>query len=233
MTEIDARAFLDRFEPSDLAARGILNGETRLLNNRSVVPLRDLMTEHGVARLVSAGGWLLSADGTFRNPRADGATSGNVDDLPNPGQVFNYQNTSLNPHFARGQAAAAEDSGEFTFALERDLQKALRDNIGQLDPGLRIVDGGAEQTVDAGRIDITAEAPDGALVVIELKAGRADLRAIGQVLSYMGTVSADRDRAVRGILIAGDFDPRTVMAARAVPDLALRVYSFEFAFGEA
>ena len=49
----------------------------------------------------------------------------------------------------------------------------------------------------------------------------------------MGTVSTDRDRSVRGILVAGDFDPRAVMAARAVPDLTLRVYSFEFAFGEA
>lgn len=60
---------------------------------------------------------------------------------------------------------------------------------------------------------------------------RADLSAVGQVLSYMGTVGADRDR-VRGILVAGSFDPRAVMAARAVPALQLRAYSFEFAFGE-
>ena len=129
------------------------------------------MTEHRVSRLISAGGWLLYADGTFRNPRADGATSGNVDDPAGTRQVFNYQNTTLNPHFAGVQAATAEDGGEFTFALERDLQKALRENIEQLEPGLRIVDGGSEQAVDAGRIDITAEARDGALVVIELKAG--------------------------------------------------------------
>lgn len=231
MTDVDAKAFLEQFEASELAARGILIGESRLLNHKSVPPLRTLMAERGVSRLVSTGGWLLGADGAFRNPRAEGVTSGNVDDLPNPGQVFNYQNTTLNPHFAGGQAAAPEDGDELTFALERDLQKALRKNIEQLEPGLRIVDGGTEQTVDAGRIDITAEAPDGAVVVIELKAGRADLRAIGQVLSYMGTVGANRN-SVRGILVAGSFEPRAVMAARAVPALQLRAYSFEFAFAE-
>ena len=105
-------------------------------------------------------------------------------------------------------------------------------NIDQLEPGLTIVDGGTERNVPAGRIDITAEAPDGALVVIELKAGRADLRAIGQVLSYMGSVDHEPDRAVRGILVAGDFEPRAVMAADAVPNLELRVYSFSFGFSK-
>ena len=47
----------------------------------------------------------------------------------------------------------------------------------------------------------------------------------------MGTVGASRD-SVRGILVAGSFDPRAVMAARAVPALQLRAYSFEFAFAE-
>ena len=55
------------------------------------------------------------------------------------------------------------------------MQKALRANIQQLELGLEIVDGGAERTVDAGRIDITAEDTNGRLVVIELKAGRAEL----------------------------------------------------------
>ena len=233
MTEADVRAFLNQFTAEELAARGILNGGTRLLNNKSVTPLTDLMSERGLSRLVSAArNWSLDVNGEFQNSRSLEATSGNVKILQNRGNVFNEQNRAINPHYARGQEPDAEGADEFTFALERDLQKALRENIGQLDPQLKIVDGGSEQSVAAGRIDITAKAPDGALVVIELKAGKADLRAIGQILSYMGTVSSDPNRHVRGILVAGDFDPRAVMAARAVPNLSLKAYSFQFAFSE-
>lgn len=233
MTETDVRAFLERFSAEDLAAKGILNGKTSLLNHKSVAPLTDLMNEHSLSRLVSAAReWSFDVNGEFRNPHSDEAKSGNVQDLKNPGNVFNYQNTSINPHYARGQEPEAESADELTFTFERDLQKALRKNIGQLDLALTIVDGGSEQTVDAGRIDITAKASDGALVVIELKTGKADLRAIGQILSYMGTVNSDTDRDVRGILVAGGFDPRVVMAARAVPNLSLKEYSFQFAFSD-
>ena len=80
---------------------------------------------------------------------------------------------------------------ERIFGLERDLQAALRDRdcIEQLEPGLEITDGGAERSVASGFIDITAKAPDGTVVVIELKAGTAHRAAIGQILSYMGDVA--------------------------------------------
>ena len=146
--------------------------------------------------------------------------------------MFNEQNTSINPHYAGRQPPEDDGSGEAAFGLERDLQRALRASIGQLAAGLTIVDGGTEKTVDAGRIDITAEDPDGTTVVIELKAGKADLRAIGQILSYMATVSTEPNRRIRGILVAGDFDDRAVMAAGAVPNLSLKAYSFQFTFSD-
>ena len=37
---------------------------------------------------------------------------------------------------------------------------------------------------------------------------------------------------IRGILVAGDFDKRAVMAARAVPNLSLKAYSFQFTFSD-
>lgn len=78
---------------------------------------------------------------------------------------------------------AVGDAIETTFSLERDLQRALRDHIEQLEPDLTIVDDSKEQIVPSGRIDITAQDRTGATVVIELKAGPADRDAIGQILA--------------------------------------------------
>jgi RecB family endonuclease NucS len=79
-------------------------------------------------------------------------------------------------------------------------------------------------------IDITCE-NDEALVVVELKAGKADNRAIGQILGYMGDLYEEEGgKLVRGILVAHDFDRRTRAAARVVPTLTLKKYSIEFRF---
>ena len=128
-------------------------------------------------------------------------------------------------------AVQVEDDGRARLiGLERDLQAALRDCIEQLEPGLEIIDGGAERSVASGFIDITAKALDGAVVVIELKAGTARREAIGQVLSYMGDVADEEPGGVRGILVAGDFDNKARAAARVVPSLSLRRYRVAFEF---
>ena len=122
------------------------------------------------------------------------------------------------------------DAAEITFSLERDLQAALRASIEQLEVGLRIIDEGKERLTDAGRIDITARDTDGNIVVIELKAGTASPEVVAQVLAYMGAVAESDDKPVRGILVAGDFHRRVILAGRAVPNLQLKKYSFQFAF---
>lgn len=123
-----------------------------------------------------------------------------------------------------------EQAEGITFGLERDLQAALRANITQLEPGLRIVDGGKERRTDAGRTDILAEDDTGHLVVIELKAGTASADVIAQILAYMGAIQESEGKPTRGILVAGDFDRRVILAARAVSSLTLRRYAFRFAF---
>lgn len=112
------------------------------------------------------------------------------------------------------------------------MQAALRADIGGLSRSLSIVDDGAERSVDSGLIDITCEdREDNSLVVIELKAGKADSRAIGQILGYMGDLAAEEsNRVVRGILVAHAFDQRSRSAARIVPGLQLMRYSVEFRF---
>jgi hypothetical protein len=124
------------------------------------------------------------------------------------------------------QIAEAIDA---TFGLERDLQLALRKHIDQLEPGLKIADSGKEQVVESGRIDITAVDSSGTSVVIELKAGTADRETIGQILGYMGDMMMTK-KSVRGILVAGEFLTGTIAAARAVPNLRLKKYSFKFSF---
>ena len=118
------------------------------------------------------------------------------------------------------------------FSLERDMQAALRQNITSLDENLRIIDDGAERAVSSGLIDITYE-DNSSLVVVELKAGKADSRAIGQILGYMGDLQDEENgKSVRGILVAHDFDQRAKSAARVVPTLTLKKYCIEFKFSD-
>jgi hypothetical protein len=119
--------------------------------------------------------------------------------------------------------------------LERDMRVALRCSIEQLEPGLVIVDGGAERFVASGFIDITARDPSGVLVAIEIKTGAAGQRAVAQVLSYMGDLANEEGTGgrVRGILVAADFEKKALAAAKMVPNLLLRRYQVNFQFAEA
>ena len=148
--------------------------------------------------------------------------------------------SAIKAHITMGtyRGAAASDAeteelieaSEATFGLERDLQLALRSNIQQLEPGLAIIDEGKERTTDVGRVDITAKDKNGIMVVIELKAGAAVPEALTQLLAYMGAIGKREQQPVRGILVAGDFHPRVVFAAQAVPNVELRRYRFKFTF---
>jgi hypothetical protein len=128
------------------------------------------------------------------------------------------------------EALKAKHEGK-QFELEKHLQESLRGEINQLENGLVIIDGGSEQSVNSGDIDILAQDEAGALVVIELKRGLAKRDAIGQITGYMGDLLAEEDnQKVRGILIAADFDKSCQSARLAVPNLQLKRYRFAFQF---
>ena len=126
--------------------------------------------------------------------------------------------------------ALVESPEKQRLSLERDMQTALRIDIARLEPGLTIIDDGAERAVLSGFIDILARDPQGATVVIELKAGKTDARVIGQTLGYMGDMAEEEGGAVRGIIVAHDLDQRTKSAARAVSTLKLMRYAVTFTF---
>lgn len=142
---------------------------------------------------------------------------------------------SVNAAVAEAIQAISDDTDppEAVLSLERDLNMALRRNIAQLEPGLQVVDGGRERSTASGRIDILAEDGQGHPVVIELKAVTAGRDAVAQLLAYMGDFHAEGSKSVRGLLIAPDFDPRAISAARMVPALELKRFSFNFTFAPA
>lgn len=236
MTIKNIREFLESLPEEELKERGILRGPSNQLMGISLDPLIHLMQEHGVERLeYPPRNWFLDIQGTFKNPGSEELREGKVTDLSNPGSVFNYMNTTLNPYYRRVPPEVEEileEAEERIFGLERDLQIALRLNIEQLEPGLKVVDGDRERTLEGGwgRIDITAEDKENKLVVIELKAGTAKPESIAQILAYMSSLSQEDRRPIRGILVAADFHPRVILAAKAVPNLQLKKYSFSFTF---
>lgn len=123
-----------------------------------------------------------------------------------------------------------EEAVGWTFRLEKDLQTALRLALADLEPGLKIIDGGVERRVEAGFIDITARDASGVLTVIELKADIARPEAVAQILAYMGCLAEETGEAVRGILVAADHHARVVHAAKAIGNLSLKRYRFRFGF---
>jgi hypothetical protein len=236
MTTKNVTEFLQNFSVEDLKEAGILRGISNQLKGTSIDPLIALMREHGVDRLEYPDRkWFLDVERNFRNPTSQDLKEGRVTDLSNPGSVFTGTNATINPYYGGSQTATEsetqlEDAEEITFGLERDLQVALRRNIEQLESGLKIIDGGTERSVEGGRIDITAEDGNKKLVAIELKGGVARPESVAQTLSYMASLEQEDQKRVRGILVAGGFHPRVVLAARAVPNLQLKEYSFTFSF---
>ncbi len=238
--EKDIRDFLLEFNLEELSERGIIRTSNLFLQGASVTPLMSLMKDHGITRLTAKErGWYLDSDGAWSNPGSQLGTETRSGDSENTIGIFNNQNNHINPFFGKpaptngggsDDPPPPDDASEIRFGLERDLQRALRTNIAQLEPGLVITDGGSEKSVDAGRIDITAEDANGAIVIIELKAGTAQPDSIAQLLAYMGTIENPDGKPVRGILVANDFAPRVAQAARAVPGISLKAYSFQFSF---
>jgi hypothetical protein len=236
MTTKNVKEFLERFSAEKLKKRGILRGASNMLQGVSVEPFIELMKDSGIQKLEFPPiGWSLDTEHNFSNPFSPELKKGRVQELSKQGSVFTSTNVRINPHYQGASLdpdteEAIEEAGQITFGLEKDLQKNIRQSIEQLEPGLRISDGGNERSVEGGRIDITAEDNEGKMVAIELKAGTAKSDSIAQILAYMSYLSEEEHKPVRGIIVAGDFDKRTLLAARAVPNLQLKQYSVSFSF---
>ena len=126
--------------------------------------------------------------------------------------------------------------GSRKFAFERDLQNYLVQNLGLLEPGLKLYedeDGeftGVEFPAGQRYIDILAVGTDGAYVVIETKVSRAYDRVVGQILRYMGWLKENlaSEASVRRIVVASEISEDLILATSSVENIRLVEYEISF-----
>jgi len=143
---------------------------------------------------------------------------------------------------AREEAIASESEedegstealpGSSQFALEKDLQRYLADNLGCIEAGLTLFEDedikGLEYPAGGGRrIDILAIDKAGGFVVLELKVEKGYDRVVGQLLRYMNWVRkelAEPGQRVRGIIVCRTMSEDLRLACESIKDVELFEY---------
>ena len=131
--------------------------------------------------------------------------------------------------------AAAVDAalaGSSQFALEKDLQRYLADNLQLIEPGLTLFQDeeitGFEYPAGGGRrIDILAKDRSGGFVVLELKVEKGYDRVVGQLLRYVNWVRkelAEPGQRVRGIIVCRSMSEDLILACAGIADVELFEY---------
>jgi len=115
----------------------------------------------------------------------------------------------------------------YSLSLERDLEDYLSMNLDVIEEGLKLVER-QKELPGVGKLDILARDRDGNYVVIELKAGQADEKAVGQLQAYIEYLREQGYENIRGILIAASYTQKAVYAAKAVKHIKLAKYEVEF-----
>jgi hypothetical protein len=119
---------------------------------------------------------------------------------------------------------------KFALSVERDIQNYIVNNPESLEKGLKIVE--KEYVTAIGRIDVLCIDKSSNYVVIEVKAGTADISTFGQISSYIGAIQRDlaKGQKVRGIIVANDFDEKLKIAISTNPSISLKKYNVNFQF---
>lgn len=116
------------------------------------------------------------------------------------------------------------------FSYENDLKNAMIYQISEFFPGYKIFGNneGVEYQIEGRRIDILLEKNDGSLLVVELKAGIANYKVIGQILMYIGLLTEKfPEREIQGCIIAGEIDKTLRNASKTVENVSLKSYKMK------
>ncbi len=137
----------------------------------------------------------------------------------------------LKEHFSSDEKYAASlderrlfESAKTIRALEREMEEAIRKDLSLVEEGLKAVDEGKKRKAGGIPVDILCKDNQRNTVVIEISACSTGLEEIAAMISCMGTVAAEDNAPVRGILIAKEFSEAAVNSARVVKDLELVRY---------
>ncbi len=134
-----------------------------------------------------------------------------------------------------GVAIDAALAGSSQFALEKDLQRYLADNLQLIEPGLALFQdeeiSGFEYPAGGGRrIDILAKDKSGGFVVLELKVEKGYDRVVGQLLRYVNWVRkelAEPGQRVRGIIVCRSMSEDLILACAGIRDVELFEYRLQ------
>ena len=118
------------------------------------------------------------------------------------------------------------DSAPVNFEYERDLQTVFCAQISALFPGYNIV--GRERPIRGKRIDVLLEHADNKnLLVVELKAGKADEAVFGQISMYIGMLQSELGLAsqkIKGVVIANAISNGLRDARKTNKNISLKTY---------
>lgn len=134
-----------------------------------------------------------------------------------------------------GGAPDAAVAGSSQFALEKDLQRYLSDNLHIIEPGLTLFQdediSGFEYPAGGGRrIDILAKDGAGSFVVLELKVEKGYDRVVGQLLRYMNWVRrelTEPGQRVRGIIVCRTMSEDLILACSSIRGVELFEYRLQ------
>ncbi len=126
-----------------------------------------------------------------------------------------------------------ETKSKFSFIFEEEeeeenvhekLQYVIGTHPELVEAGLKILD--EEVETPMGRIDLLGEDKDGNLVVIEIKTGKPEEKALNQCLRYMRWVKenlAKSDQDIRGIIVGEENNKYLSYTADMIPNLEIRI----------